>query len=55
MGRTTAHSPSFGVLGRTTPGKVRTGRTVGDYSSALGPPALAEVEIMHLRTNHIAS
>jgi len=32
-GRTTPHNPSFwGVLGRTAPGKVRTGRTVGDYS-----------------------
>jgi len=37
------------------PGKVRTERTIGDCSPALGPPVLAEVEIMHLRTNHIAS
>ena len=42
-GRTTVHSPSFwGVLGRTTLGKVRTGRTIESrlvLSGALGSPS----------------
>jgi len=32
----------LGVLGWTTPEKVRTERTIGDYSPALGPPVPAK-------------
>ena len=39
------------VLGRTTPGKVRAGLTVRDYVE-VGPLVLAQVEFMHIRTNH---
>ena len=31
----TAQSVLLGALGRTTPGKVRTGRTIGDYIDLL--------------------
>jgi len=44
-GRTTAHSRSFwGVLGRTTPREVRTGRTIGDYSPGSWTSCTSQVD-----------
>jgi len=51
-GRTTAHSPSFwGLLGRTTPGKVKTGRTIGDYSPSARTSGTSQADTIHLQTD----
>ena len=47
------HSRSFlGVLGRATPGKVRTGRTIADHSPSPWASCTSQAEIIHLQTNH---
>jgi len=38
--------------GRTTPGKVRTGRTIGGYSPSAWTSCSSQVEIIHHRTHH---
>ena len=42
----------LGGPGQTMPGRVKAGRTIEDCSPILGPPVLAEVGIIPLRTNH---
>jgi len=42
----------WGNIGWTTPGAVRTGRTVGDHSHSAWTSGTSQAEIMHLRTNH---
>ena len=39
-----SYSVFFGVLGRTTPGRVRAGRTIGDYSLMLEPSVAARLK-----------
>ena len=39
------------MLGRTTPGKVRTGRTIEDYSPSTWTSYTRQAEIIHLQTN----
>jgi len=49
------YSPSSvlsGALGRTTPRKVKTRRTVRGCSPVAWTPVLVQIEITHLRTNH---
>jgi len=42
----------LGVLGRTTPGNVRTGRTTGDYSPSAWTSCTSQAEIIHLQTSY---
>jgi len=46
-----SQSVFLGVLGRTPPGKVRTGRTIGDYSPSAWTTCTSQVEMMHLQTD----
>ena len=47
------HSRSFlGVLGRATPGKMRTGRTIADHSPSPWASRASQAEIIHVQTNH---
>jgi len=41
----------LGVLGQTTPGNVRTGRTIGDYSPSAWTSCTSQVDIIHLKTD----